>query len=61
MKFVLKKMEGRDLKLTKDGKIKLEDMKDLKDFVKLLNDFYKQGLVTGSFYGTNSGRKIEVT
>lgn len=60
MKSVLKKIEGRDLKISNDGKIQLDDMKDLRDFVKLLNDFYKQGLVTGSYYGTNSGRIIEV-
>ena len=60
MKSVLQKMEGRELKTTDDGKVKLDDMKDLRDFIKLLNDFYKKGLVTGSFYGTNSGRKIEV-
>lgn len=57
---VLSQMEGRDLKTTDEGKVKLEDMHDLRDFVKLLNDFYKRGLVTGTYYGTNSGRKLDV-
>jgi hypothetical protein len=58
MKQVLKNMEGRELKVNGENKIKLETKKDLHDFIKLLNDYYKQGMVTGSYYGTNSGRII---
>ncbi len=58
MKLVLKQMEGRDLKVNEDGRIELQNMKDVKDFVKLLNDYYKQGLVSGCYYGTNSGKII---
>lgn len=60
MRNVLKQMERKDLKFTDEGQVKLENMADLRDFVKLLNDYYKRGLVTGSYYGTNSGRKLDV-
>lgn len=55
MRDVLKQMEDKELKLTNEGKIKLEDLDDLNTFIKLLNDYYKQGLVSGKYYGTNSG------
>lgn len=58
MKSVLNEFEGRELNLTPDGKIHLETNDDVTYFVKLLNDFYKQGVVSGSYYGTNSGQII---
>lgn len=61
MQEVLMHMEKRELKITNDGKIKLEEIGDIRDFVKLLNDFYKQGLVTGKYYGTNSGEIINIS
>jgi len=61
MKSVLKKMEGKDLKLSKDSKIMLEDNTDVKGFLKLLNDFYKRGLVSDKYYGSNSGAIIKPT
>ena len=61
MKKVLKRMENKDLKVTQENKIKLEDNSDLQGFLKLLNDFYKQGLVTEKYYGTNSGAIIHPT
>lgn len=61
MKVVLKTFEGKDLKLTEQGKLLLEDKKDVGDFVKLLNDYYKQGMVSGKFYGTNSGQMLAIS
>ena len=55
MKEVHKKFNGDDLKLTDDDRILIENQKDVSSFVRLLNDYYKQGLITGKFYGTNSG------
>lgn len=52
-----KKMTGNTLKM-EDSKVKLETLRDLTDFVKLLNDFYKQGLFTEKYYGSNSGRPV---
>ena len=60
MRDVLKKMENRDLKTNASGRIQIDTLDDFKDFAKLLNDYYKQGLVTGSYYGTNSGKIINV-
>ena len=50
MKSVLKKMEGKDLKVTPENKIKLEDKTDIKNFIKLLNDYYKRGMVSEKYY-----------
>jgi hypothetical protein len=58
MKSVLKKMEGKELKVSSDNKIQLEDNQDIQGFLKLLNDFYKLGLVSDKYYGTNSGTII---
>ena len=58
MKEAFKKFEGKELKM-KDNKILIEDTKDMTNFVKLLNDYYKQGIITGKYYGTNSGRLLE--
>ncbi len=60
MKDVLHKFEGKELKLTDEGKLLLEDKNDVGYFVKLLNDYYKQGMVSGDYYGTNSGRLLNM-
>ncbi|MEO3988130.1 Kiwa anti-phage protein KwaB-like domain-containing protein [Plesiomonas shigelloides] len=60
MKDALKRFEGKELKVSKDGKLVLENSVDVGYFVKLLNDYYKMGVITGKFYGTNSGSVIEV-
>lgn len=60
MKEVLHKFEGKELKTTSEGKLLLEDKNDVGYFIKLLNDYYKQGMVSGDFYGTNSGQLIPV-
>ncbi|MCB1806741.1 MAG: DUF4868 domain-containing protein [Candidatus Competibacteraceae bacterium] len=58
MKEALYAIEGRELKLSVDGKLVLENADDVICFVKLLNDYYKQGVVSGKYYGTNSGQII---
>lgn len=58
MKDALHAFEGRELKLSVDGKVILENADDVGYFVKLLNDYYKQGVVSGKYYGTNSGQII---
>lgn len=60
MKDVLHKFEGKELKTTDEGKLLLEDKNDVGYFIKLLNDYYKQGMVSGDFYGTNGGRLLPV-
>lgn len=55
MKQMLLQYEGRELKSTSDGKVLIENKDDVEDFLKLLNDYYKQGMVTGKTYGSNSG------
>ncbi|MCX0438731.1 Kiwa anti-phage protein KwaB-like domain-containing protein [Aeromonas veronii] len=60
MSSVYKQFNGKDLKINDDGKLIIENTKDVSDFIKLLNDYYKQGMVTGKFYGTNSGSVIEI-
>lgn len=59
MKDTLKRFENKDLKMSATGRLIIEDKDDVADFIKLLNDYYKQGVVTGKFYGTNSGQVIE--
>lgn len=42
----------------KDGKIQIEDNKDIDILIKLLSDYYKTGDVTGNPYGTYAGTKL---
>ena len=58
MKETLRTFEGKVLKLNQEGKVLLETQDDVKYFVKLLNDYYKQGVVSGKYYGTNSGKLL---
>ncbi len=60
MKNVLHRFEGKELKTTDDGKLLIEDKNDVGYFIKLLNDYYKQGMVSGKFYGTNSGQLLTI-
>lgn len=59
MKGALKLFEGKELKFSSEGKLVLENSVDVGYFVKLLNDYYKVGVITGKYYGTNSGNVIE--
>lgn len=58
MKEALHTFEGKELKLSQEGKVILENQEDVNYFVKLLNDYYKQGVISGKYYGTNSGQVI---
>lgn len=59
MKKALKKFEDKELEVNTDGKIVLNDLVDVGYFIKLLNDYYKIGAVSGKYYGTNSGHLIK--
>lgn len=53
------KAYGDKLKV-KDGKLHLEDEKDIDLALKMLADYYKKGEVSGKSYGTYAGRKIDI-
>ncbi len=57
MKSVSKKY-GYDLKV-KDGKISIEEEKDIDLVLKMLADYYKIGEVSGKNYGTFSGKEVK--
>ncbi|MFK3725477.1 Kiwa anti-phage protein KwaB-like domain-containing protein [Pseudomonas monteilii] len=59
MKQMLLDFDGQQLKTTPDGKILIENKDDSATLLKLLNDYYKQGLVTGKTYGSNSGNILQ--
>lgn len=42
-----------------DGKLVIKDASDVRLLIKVLNDFYKQGVASGKYYGTNSGHIID--
>lgn len=50
---------GDNLKIV-DGKLSIEDEKDIDVILKMLADYYKTGDVTGKPYGTFAGRQIEI-
>lgn len=50
------KKEKYLLKIDDNGCIAIEDKKDVDMIIKLLCDYYKEGIVTGKSYGTFSGR-----
>ncbi len=62
---VIKKMQkvcktyGVLLKI-KDGKLQIEDEKDIDLALKMLADYYKKGEVSGKSYVTFAGRKIDL-
>ena len=41
-----------------DGKIIIEDERQGRNFLRLLNDYYKQGMTTKKYYGTDSGNIV---
>lgn len=51
------KDHGDKLKI-KDGKLVIEDEKDIDLVLKMLADYYKRGEVSGKAYGTFSGKQI---
>lgn len=44
-----------------EGKIVIQNPKDVDMVIKLLCDYYKQGVVTGKNYGTYSGKYFAET
>lgn len=50
------KTEQYLLKTNEDGRIIIEDVKDVNMVIKLLCDYYKQGMVFGKSYGTYAGK-----
>lgn len=63
-KIKIHKMEEIALKFgdtfkIKNSKVLIENTKDINMFVRLLNDYYKKGEITGRFYGSNSGKLLE--
>lgn len=54
----LNTFEGSKLE-EKDGKLVIKDSSDVRLLIKVLNDFYKQGVASGKYYGTNSGHIID--
>ena len=53
------KTEKYKLQLNEDGKIVIKNTKDVDMVIKLLCDYYKQGVVTGKNYGTYAGKYFE--
>ncbi len=53
------KLHGDELKL-KDGKLFIEDEKDIDLALKMLGDYYKRGEVSGKAYGTYAGKQLQI-
>lgn len=58
MNGVLKMFQGEEFTINDDGKIVIEDEKQGRDFLKLLNDYYKQGMTTKKYYGSDAGNLV---
>lgn len=54
------KLHGDKLKL-KDGKLFIEDEKDIDLALKMLGDYYKRGEVSGKAYGTFAGKQLQIS
>lgn len=61
MNDVLHKFKGVKFTINDDGKIVLEDNDDVRNFLQLLNDYYKQGMTTKKYYASDSGSVIKPT
>ena len=51
---------GDSLKTTQEGKLLIEDEKDIDLVLKMLSDYYKRGEVSGKAYGTFAGKQISI-
>lgn len=58
MNEVLKKFQDTEFNINDEGKIVLENADDGKNFLRLLNDYYKQGMTTKKYYATDSGSLV---
>jgi hypothetical protein len=59
MSNVLRQFEDRDLRQSNQGNVLLETPSDIKDFIRLLSDYYKQGMVSGRYYGSLGGHIVK--
>tara|TARA_R110002167_G_scaffold57840_8_gene163868 strand:- start:112326 stop:113348 length:1023 start_codon:yes stop_codon:yes gene_type:complete len=59
MNQVLKQFQGVEFTFNEAGKIVIESEADGRNFLKLLNDYYKQGMTTKKFYATESGSIVK--
>lgn len=59
MNEVAQRFLGRQFKTNTEGQIVLETPEDGKNFLKLLNDYYKQGMTTRKYYATDSGSVVD--
>lgn len=55
------KKYGEQLKVSKDGKLLIEDENDITLTLKVLADYYKLGEVSGKAYGTYAGKQLQAT
>lgn len=53
-------MYGENELNTKEGKLSIENEKDIDVVLKMLADYYKTGDVTGKPYGTFAGKQLEI-
>lgn len=58
MNGVLKMFQDEEFNINKDGKVVIENERQGRNFLRLLNDYYKQGLTTKKYYGTDSGNLV---
>lgn len=58
MNSVLSKFEDRKFTHDSNGKIIISTMAEGRDFLRLLNDYYKQGMTTQKYYASDSGNLI---
>jgi hypothetical protein len=58
MNDVAQRFLGKQFKTNEEGKIILETIEDGRNFLKLLNDYYKQGMTTQKYYATESGNVV---
>ncbi|WP_324726392.1 Kiwa anti-phage protein KwaB-like domain-containing protein [Klebsiella sp. ZJOU C1] len=58
MNSVLKMFQNEEFTINNDGRIVIEDEKQGRNFLRLLNDYYKQGMTTKKYYGTDSGNLV---
>ncbi|ENB2043837.1 Kiwa anti-phage protein KwaB-like domain-containing protein [Vibrio alginolyticus] len=57
MNEVLNKFKGESFEM-KEGKIVINNEAEGKNFLRLLNDYYKQGMTTKKYYATDSGSLV---
>ncbi|CTU19856.1 DUF4868 domain-containing protein [Escherichia coli] len=58
MNGVLKMFQDEEFTINDEGKIIIEDERQGRNFLRLLNDYYKQGMTTKKYYGTDSGNLV---